>query len=454
MMLDQKVHNILFSDVTLKLGEIHWTLLKSASVMDSKRWTVTKAPIGSTYEDTEFGKEVGRDEIHWWIFKKETDVDELLTTTELALESVQALKNASAKLKDREPKSYRELLLTLNDFATHHRAEIDSLHAYVGWLMKRDVMAPRILFTYRVWGSTRMSDRRINVEGAENAESNMGKLRALTEIVLGVRQRHGLVYDRVYHEVGFEVYDSMDPEELSGGAELVVPERRVLRRTAYTVYDNCQTYLTEIRDSLRNIVVDIGKFKEQRNFLQSDKFWREFIMKARGVKTSEPQLWDFKETLTIWHVTADTEKREAKRKAKVSFAEDVASFANASGGVLIVGVNDKREVVGIGEGGELENRLKVARDVIAQHIKCDRDIVSFRQVVVEEGKERICLIIVVSQACEAVAVSDGQGRYSYPVRRETGISRVDPYDVPVRKLHLKSDNRDFMHQLKQFIDDN
>lgn len=59
-----------------------------------------------------------------------------------------------------------------------------------------------------------------------------------------------------------------------------------------------------------------------------------------------------------------------------------------------------------------------------------------------------------SQACDAVAVSDGLGRYSYPVRRETGISRVDPDEVPVGKLYLKSDNRDFMDQLKQFLRDN
>jgi hypothetical protein len=445
------VNEVLFSDATIELGEIHWTLLKSASAMDSKRWTVTKATIGSNYEDTEFGKEVGRDEINWWIFRKETDVDDLLVKTEQALESAQVLKKASTKLKGTEPGSYRELLVTLKDFAEQHRAEIHSLHDYVGWLLKRDVMAPRILFTYRVWGSTRMSDRHMAVEDEENAKSDMSKLHALTEMVLGVRQGRRLVYDCVYDEVGLEIYESMDLEEVSGNAELVVPESYVLRRTGYEVYENCATYFTEIRNSLRNIELDIENFKEQRDLLQSDKFWREFIEKARGAKTSESQLWDFKETLTIWHVKNDPERREAK----VTFAEDVASFANAWGGVLVVGVNDKREVVGIGEGRELENRLKFARDVVAQHIKYEREIVSFRQVAVgEKRNEKICLIVVVSQACEAVAVSDGRGRYSYPVRRETGISREDPYDLPVRKLYLKSDNRDFMHQLKQFIDDN
>ncbi len=448
MILDDKVHEVLFSDATIKLGEIHWTLLKSASVMDSKRWKSTKAIIGSVLEDTEFGKEVGGDEIHWWIFEKETDVDELLAKTERALKAAQALKEASAKLKVREPESYRGLLVTLKDFAEQHDAEIDSLHGFVGWLKDQDVMAPRILFTYRVWGSSRMSDRHMNVEGEESAKADMGKLHVLTEMVLGLRNRSDLVYNRIYHEIGFAIYDSMDPEEMSDNEQIVVPERSVVRRTGYAVYENCETYFTQIRDSLREIKVDIEKFKAQLDLLQSDKFWREFIAKARIVKTSESQLWDFKETLTIWHVKKDPERREAK----VTFAEDVASFANVSGGILVVGVNDRREVIGIGEGRELESRLKFARDVIAQHIEYDREIVSFRQVAVgEKDKEKICLIVVVSQACKAVAVNDGYGRYSYPVRRETGISRGSIDDVPVRGLYVKSDNRDFVHQLKQFI---
>ena len=450
-MLDEKVHDVLFSDATIKLGEIHWTLLKAASAMDGKRWRAIKETIGSSHEDTEFGKEVGWDEIHWWIFKKETNVEELLAKTERTLKSAQTLKNAAAKLKTKEPKSYRDLLLILKAFAEKHRTEIDSLHAYVGWLMKRDVMAPRILFTYRVWGSTRMSDRHLDVEEAENARSDINKLHALTEIVLGVRQGRHLVYDEVYNEIGFEIYEGLDPEEVSDDAVLDVPESLVLRRTAYAVKVNCETYFTQIRDSLRNIVGEIRKFKEQRDLFQSDKFWRELITKAREAKTCETQLWDFKETLTIWHVKNDP----AKRLAKITFAEDVASFANASGGVLIIGVNDKRGVVGIGEGRQLESRLKDARDVISEYIAYNREIASFRQVSVgEKGKEKICLIVVVSQARQVVEVSDGCGRYSYPVRRETGITRPPRDEVQISKLDLKSDNRDFMHELQQFIHDN
>jgi hypothetical protein len=97
----------------------------------------------------------------------------------------------------------------------------------------------------------------------------------------------------------------------------------------------------------------------------------------------------------------------------------------------------------------------VAADVIAEHIDYERKIVSFQQVdIKEENIEKICLVIVVSQACEPVAVVDWLKRYSYPVRRETGISRVELDEISGQKLHLKNDNLDFMHQLRQFIKDN
>jgi hypothetical protein len=244
------------------------------------------------------------------------------------------------------------------------------------------------------------------------------------------------------------IFDSMDPEQVSGDAELIVPEDRVLRRTSYAVYDNCATYFTEIRDSLRNILLDIDKFKEEQALFESDEFWRQFIAKATTVKTVERQLWDFKKTLTLWHIKGENEKRDAK----VTFAEDIASFANTSGGLLIVGIDDQKNIVGVGTGRELENRLKIARDVAAQHIEYDRELVSFRQVAVKDnGQEKICLIIVISQAGSPVGVTDGQGSYRYPVRRETGITRVSRDAIRTR---LTSDNRGFLHELRQFIRDN
>jgi hypothetical protein len=135
---------------------------------------------------------VGQDEINWWIVENETNLDELSAITDEALNAAQVLKTDAAKLKNREPESYEVLLVDLRKFAEQHRVEIDTLHKYVGLLEKRHPMAPRILFTYRVWGSTRMADREMNLDGEEAGKWKEETRRALAEIALGVRERGDL----------------------------------------------------------------------------------------------------------------------------------------------------------------------------------------------------------------------------------------------------------------------
>jgi hypothetical protein len=131
----------------------------------------------------------------------------------------------------------------------------------------------------------------------------------------------------------------------------------------------------------------------------------------------------------------------------------VASLANAGGGVLVVGVTDRREIVGVGGLRDLENRLKDASNVLATHIRYDRDILRFQQVEVPVNNHRkVCLVIVVAQARNVVGVDVGQGRYTYPVRQQTGLVRLAPTDI--RKLNILSDNYDFIRDLNQFIADN
>jgi hypothetical protein len=54
-----------------------------------------------------------------------------------------------------------------------------------------------------------------------------------------------------------------------------------------------------VRNSLRNVLLDIGKCVSQRNLMNSDSFWRRFILAAIQSDKHEAQLWDFKETLTV-----------------------------------------------------------------------------------------------------------------------------------------------------------
>lgn len=59
----------------------------------------------------------------------------------------------------------------------------------------------------------------------------------------------------------------------------------------------------------------------------------------------EDQLWDFTQTLEMWKAT----DFNIKQKRKIEFCEDIAGFANAQGGVIILGITDKipRKKIGL-----------------------------------------------------------------------------------------------------------
>jgi len=449
--MDREPHKELFSGYSLKLGKTFWYILKAANEMDRRRYRTLADGAFEQTVTTDFGKEVGSDEMHWWIFKKEDKIDELQKRTKQALPFVQKLKENSKKLITNPPSKYDELVSTLKEFAESHGSEIDVLYEYVAWLHKRNILAPCILYTYRVWGATRRSDRWVGIE-AENLDTeDPSIIERLTAIVFGLARRGRYTLNSVYYEVSHEIYDSLDPE-YSGPVS--IPMNRVLIQTSYESLGEFATFFEFIRNSLRNILLDIEKCEEQKVLMKSESFWNAFIEKARHARKAEPQLWDFKKTLNMWHV----KKPDVKAEKELDFCEAIASLANAEGGVLIIGISDTspREILGIGEDTvEIERRLKYTRKVIANYIKYDRDIVYFQQVSLKDksGNERICLVIVIAQAEEVVSVKDKKGKFSYPVRRATGLDRIDRDEIAIKKLHIKNDNYDFIKELYQFTYD-
>jgi Putative DNA-binding domain len=444
-----KIDEILFSPAVLALGRIHWMLLRSAEIMDKDRFVDSQGDSGLrvTHGFTDFGNEVALDEIHWWVFTQEQNRRELQDRTNTALHSADRLYEDAKKLRENKPESYEKLIVSLKDFADARSSEIDALLDYVNWLDTRDPRAPRILFTYRIWGSTRMADRSVKLPDQQVLTEDFQKL--LSDIVLGVRGTFTRKIDEIHSELAYEMWDSVDPEYQS---EIRVPESALIGRTAFEVYIDCAVYFEEIRRSLRNILLDVKTFENERDLTESDAFWREFIVKAAKWKGSETQVWDFKETLTMWH-----SKNEAKQDAKVEFAEDIAAFANTKGGVLVVGITDKtREIVGIsGPRADLENRVKFASDVIVSLVERGDQITKLRQVAIEvNGERRIVIVVLVAQASGVIGVHNGTGQYTFPVRRETGKALVSKSDVAGGKTLIKSDNYDFLKNLATFVREN
>src|SRR6185312_15992389 len=121
----------------------------------TKVWVDPDSPLGAYRSEwTEFGHEVGRDEIDWWINHKETDLREFSKQAARALKSAQALKENSRSLKKIDVERYEDLIERVKAFAAKHSENIVVVLEFVKWLYHRNPLAPSILFTYKVWGST------------------------------------------------------------------------------------------------------------------------------------------------------------------------------------------------------------------------------------------------------------------------------------------------------------
>ena len=348
MMLTENInHEELFLGSSLMIGKIHWYILKADTEIENKCVIKGKAPLEQD-KLTNFGKDAYLDQIHWWVFKKEREIEELLKRTKSTLDNVQKLKEDSSLLKGKYcPKSYLCLVRKIKEFTESHNKEICVLHDYVLWLHKKDVLAPSILFTYRVWGSTRLSDRRVKIT-ANAIDEDQEMVKICTEFALGLRTRLGYTLNNVYLDIQRNIADSIDPEYRSS---ISVPEQRLLIQTSHKILDELADYFEFLRQSLRNVILEIKKYKAQTELLYRESFWRPFIIKAMSQNRIETQLWDFKETLEMWHV-----KHKEKEEAELKFAEQIAAFANTNGGVLIIGITDKppRKIIGV---QDLENKI-------------------------------------------------------------------------------------------------
>jgi hypothetical protein len=436
---------------TSRLGVLLWILIHADSAMSSLRFTrvrVNPDSAISIYRDelTEFGHEVGRDEIDWWINRKETDLAEFSKRAALALQSAQVLKEGSQALKRIEVEHYEALISSIREFATKQSEQITTILEFASWLHGRNPLAPSILFTYKVWGSTRLADRIAQITQAANSpeEEAPAVMKRLTETAWGFQSRGLYTYVHAAYDIGADFYE--DP----ANCDLPIPVSRVVRRTARQVTDECATFFEFLRNSLRDIERELEKRSTRETRIASELFWRNFIDKVRKSAKAESLTWDFKETLSFWHVA----NGDARRIEKTKFASDIASFANAGGGCLIVGVTDNRKVVGVSDDPrEIENRLTATHQAIREHFCYARDICRMLQVSIadDDGVERICFVVAVPKACEPAAATDGQGSYTYPQRTGAGTIKADKDQLLNARFHEKNDDYGFLDELDQLI---
>jgi hypothetical protein len=418
--------SISFSESLLNFGKIHLCLLNANRQMES-------GPAEN-------------DEINWWVFTQEHDIPTMRQKTAAALDAADVLKEETQKLRRRTYDSLDDLYQAYYEFAQSFDKEISTILEYTRWLHQRNELAPTILFNYRTWGSTRIANRTVGIAPLSSADEKV--IKKLTLIVLGLIYGNNSTIKIAQSELRGKL-------DVQGLPEVEVSTDDLAKKVAFIATYELAEYFEQLRDSLRNILLEIDKREAQERLVTSDNFWRTFISKAARSPKTEPKYWDFKQTLSMWHIKDEPLKSEKTQK----FAELVAGFANNQGGVLLVGVTDDppHKIVGlIGSSGEIENNMKYARNVISQHCSYDKDFVHFQQVNVpdEDGAYKLCLVIVIQQTVENLGVRNSDGKsFTYPLREEAGLVWKNQHTVGNHKIGTKSDNYKFLSILQQFVNE-
>jgi len=381
-----------------------------------------------------FFGEMGKDEIHWWVFKKEKNLEMFRAETEALLHSVKRLKDHTASLKDSFMiRSYGDLVTTLDRFVLIHEQEIDDIHRYISNLAKKDELAPCILFTYRVWGTTNQHDR-ISVKnclGTVYVEDPLESLETVLGLTITSKSTAYWILQNIKDNSELNEKDFIEYIKSEEGAE------KWLRATSRKVLDQVFTYFDRLLQSLRNILIEISEYYSVDNLITNREFWNKAIIKAVE-HPLEDQLWDFKQTLSMWH-----SKGDIKLQHEVDFCENMAAFANANGGVMVIGVSNKipRKFIGVKDS---ESRIKHLNDVITKRCIYRGQ---FNQIIDVMINDKICILVIIAQTKGVVGVLDEKNKYSYPKRQGTGLTRLDRAKIEDLKTSVLKDNYNFVAEI-------
>ena len=131
------------------------------------------------------------------------------------------------------------------------------------------------------------------------------------------------------------------------------------------------------------IIKDIGsvlnEYENEQLLIYNDQLWHNFIRKA--LNTEEDLLWDFKKTLDWWNPDcADKEKKQ------VQFAEKVGGFANADGGIIIIGITNAkpRQIVGF---EKIEERSRKINKIIGNRTNIKPSSCKMREIRIKNIKD-------------------------------------------------------------------
>ena len=138
---------------------------------------------------------------------------------------------------------------------------------------------------------------------------------------------------------------------------------------------------------------------------------------------------------------------------KRTFACDVASFANSKGGMLIIGISDDREIIGV---EQTTTRINQSKRFLDSCLDKSIDGIEILSVPIMRNNETQsigdCLIIIIPQTKDVIGVkNDINGlSYRYPIRVNDGVEFKTYNEISVLKEGIVEDNYTYAQELVEF----
>jgi len=204
----------------------------------------------------------------------------------------------------------------------------------------------------------------------------------------------------------------------------------------------------KIPDVYEDLDLNIDEYEKQKDLIYNEAFWDAFIKKAIQANRVENKLWDFKQTFEMWKVPTDL-----KEDKQIDFCENVASFANNEGGVLIVGITDTppRKIVGV---ENIESRIEDCHEKILRWTNSKNDFFYIQPVHIKNENDELkdCFVILIAQTKKVISVRHKSGLWAYKRRLQTGKKGFDLKELEDLKKSVLYDNYNFLSYLKTFSD--
>jgi hypothetical protein len=416
------------------LGLAHYQILKAENDWFHLCYEEPKEVLDPIRE-TAFGSAVGAFEIYWLSNHIDNISDFEIKVKQINDNLIKLKREAEKISKEFEETEYGLIVDRLVQFTRENEEEIIAFTEVINWLAQVDVLGPQLFFLVQrgSWSSTQASYRMLTRELGPLTPDVHNKC---IDIVFGLFTNNMYTYESVMSDRYMELEDYMVYENPS----YVIIYDSVKNRIRHTIMQEFYTYFEKMRVSC-DLIIDILSRYIYNDIVFNDDFLIKFITESIKREEMETRLWDFKRTIDAWH-------NPRIEKLKIDFMKNLAAYANRDGGILVVGISDDRNIIGV---DDLEGKIQQSRDWIKSYMGEMQDKIRIITSVVNNGTSKnILLLFVMKQTKDKVVVKDGVSEL-YLIRDETKIAPISSRELDELKKDIVDDNYLFVRDIFDFV---